>query len=212
MTGIGKLKTWLTSKESGKSLLFVTSFLFMLIFAIVFGFMKRPTEMGLSIIAGLMGMSFTQLGKIAEISGAGIKLKTRKLDKTIETATAKLEDIEELSEHLVDAIVDASTGIGALFLELGKDSIAIDTAMKGINYYAHRPVERSKNRVDAMLSGIIGKLASPSSKQEIVKLFQEKGKAALKTYRKMKENNVPSEVIEKFEKILDKTGIDYKTS
>lgn len=196
-----------------------------IVIGFIFGLFGGSTQMQWAIICGLVLVVLSMLDDFEKIKlgkdGAEFIRKAEnkiaelteleeRLTKQEENLEQEKKSLNEISDHLVDAIVDANTGIGGLFLELGKDAIAIDTAMKGINYYAHRPLDMSKNRVDAMLSGIIGKLASPASKQEIVKLFQKRSKATLKTYRKMKENNVPSEITEKFEKVMTKAGIEFK--
>lgn len=43
----------------------------------VFGFMSMPTEMGLSILSGALGMAFSNLDKISEFSGAGFSAKMK---------------------------------------------------------------------------------------------------------------------------------------
>lgn len=43
----------------------------------VFGFMSMPTEMGLAILAGALGMAFSNIDKISEFSGAGFSAKMK---------------------------------------------------------------------------------------------------------------------------------------
>lgn len=193
----------------------------------IFGLFGCSIQMQWAIICGLvliilsmiddfekvkLGKDGAELIRKAENKITELTELEERLKKQEEDLEQGKKDIKELSDHFVNTVVDANTGIGALFLELGHNTVGVDIAMKGIDYYAHRPLDASKSRVDAMLSGIIGKLASSSSQGEIKDLFNRNRKAALRTYNKMKENNVPSEIIEKYEKILEKTEIDYKAS
>ncbi len=42
-----------------------------------FGYMAQPTEMGLAILAGALGLAFSNIDKLSEFSGAGFSAKTK---------------------------------------------------------------------------------------------------------------------------------------
>ena len=44
--------------------------------ALLFGLLQRPTEMGLSIVAGALGMAFSSLDKVALFKGGSFELHT----------------------------------------------------------------------------------------------------------------------------------------
>ncbi len=45
--------------------------------SVCFGFMSKPTEMGLAILAGALGLAFSNLDKFSEFSGAGFSAKMK---------------------------------------------------------------------------------------------------------------------------------------
>ena len=47
----------------------------LLIVSSVLGFMSMPTEMGLAILSGALGMAFSNIDKISEFKGAGFEAK-----------------------------------------------------------------------------------------------------------------------------------------
>jgi hypothetical protein len=68
----------------------ISSGLVLLGVSTVFGFMSMPAEMGLSILAGALGMAFSNIDKISEFSGAGFSAKMKDqlqavIDKETET-------------------------------------------------------------------------------------------------------------------------------
>ena len=65
----------------------------------LFGFMEMPTEMGLSILAGALGLAFSNIENIAEFSGAGFsaKMKTQ-IQAVIDKETEQEDFIENEKE------------------------------------------------------------------------------------------------------------------
>jgi len=200
-----------------KDWVFGISFGCMLLFAIIFGFMGNSKEMLAVILAGLLGMGFSRLNEIVEISGLGIKLKTRKLDKKIielEDLKNELEkqrkQLEKTSDYMINAFAKAFIGIGALHIKNQDFGMAVEVAMNVVQLYAYNPKESIRSSADAVLSGISGWLSSDAVKTEIAVLLKEKELLVLSDYTKMKENDAPDEIIKKYEKIMEKVGIEYR--
>jgi len=55
----------------------VSSAIILLVVPCYFGYMSQPTEMGLSILAGALGLAFANLDKLSEFSGAGFSAKMK---------------------------------------------------------------------------------------------------------------------------------------
>ncbi len=166
--------------------------------------------MGLAIFASLLGMAFSRLESIVEISGLGIRLKTRKLERALDDASEVMEELAGLKSKVTGNAIESFTGIGGLFLELKYYGIATDIAMKGVDYYAENPLPEYESRVLSMLKGLKGLLLT-ESKNEIINLFQrKKDTSVVKTYKKMKDHNVPANVIAEYEEMMERAGIDLK--
>lgn len=55
----------------------VISAIVLLVVPVWFGYLTKTTEMGLSILAGALGLAFSNLDKISEFSGAGFSAKMK---------------------------------------------------------------------------------------------------------------------------------------
>lgn len=74
----------------------VASFVVLLGGSTLLGTMGRPTEMGIAVLAGALGLAFSNLDKIARFKGAGFEAEMR---ERIETVIEK--EIEpDVSQHL----------------------------------------------------------------------------------------------------------------
>ncbi|MDZ7686942.1 MAG: hypothetical protein U5O39_19965 [Gammaproteobacteria bacterium] len=65
------------------TILTVVSVLVLLGVSSAFGFLSMPTEMGLAIVAGALGLAFANIDKIAEFSGAGFSAKMKDQLQTV---------------------------------------------------------------------------------------------------------------------------------
>lgn len=199
-----------TKKENRKSKLFITSFLFMLIVPVFFGFMKQPTEMGLSIVIGLMGMGFANLEKIEEISGLGIAFKTREINRKI----IELEQLEyrlnETNEYMVSALIAAFRHIGFFHITNERIKDAGRVVFEAIRLYAHNPSPKIEDGFLSMLGALSRWISDgKDSKEPLISLLKKNEKIVLSDYNKMKENDAPSVVTEKYEEIMTKANIDW---
>ena len=88
-----------------KNWLFIVSLIFTLIGVFVFGILRQPTEMGIMIVAGAIGMAFSNIDKIQRFKGAGFEAEMK---QAVEKAYATTESLKELASTL------ASYGIFSL--------------------------------------------------------------------------------------------------
>lgn len=150
-----------------------------------------------------------------QISNHGLlKSRVEKEISDLEVLKVRLEEqekaLDKSNDFMVDALIKAFSNIGALHIENTKYAFAVENGMMAIQLYAYNPKKNNESGIDAILSGITGMLSGQQSKEEVIRLFKEEEKLALADYEKMKENNVPRMIIEKYEKIMSKAGIDYK--
>ena len=62
----------------------------------ILGFLGKPTEMGLALVAGAIGLAFSNLDKISEFKGAGFEAKMREQQVAESVVSKQTDDIEEL--------------------------------------------------------------------------------------------------------------------
>lgn len=93
------------------------SFAFLLVGPLVFGLLGKPTEMGLSILAGALSLAFSNIDKISKFKGAGFEAEMRekvgaiiakeaepeKSDST-HGLTGKAYGLDESTEKVVKAL------------------------------------------------------------------------------------------------------------
>ncbi|ODB82373.1 hypothetical protein A3194_19145 [Candidatus Thiodiazotropha endoloripes] len=89
----------------------ISSGLVLLGVSTIFGFMSMPAEMGLSILAGALGMAFSNIDKLSEFSGAGFSAKMKDqlqavIDKETETEISDEEDktINNMEKSILKAL------------------------------------------------------------------------------------------------------------
>lgn len=73
-----------------------------------FGYMSQPTEMGLAILAGALGLAFSNIDKLAEFSGAGFSAKMKDQIQAVvekETETAPFSNDEVAQASAIEAAV-----------------------------------------------------------------------------------------------------------
>ena len=197
---------------------FVVSLCYMLVFGVVFGLLGKPTQMGLSIVAVLLGMAFTRLSEIVEISGLGIKLTTRKLDKKIvqleelEGRLAKQEKtLDEASNYMIFALITAFRDIGVLHINNQHYVFAADVVMMAVQLYAYNPKEQYQASVDAILSGMTRWVSEGSpSRGPLTDFLRKKESLVRSDYDKLKKNGAPSAIQEKYRRIMSQAGIDLE--
>lgn len=79
-----------------KTLLSVMSSLSLFGISSVLGFLDKPTEMGLSILAGSLGFAFVNIDKISKFKGAGFEAEIREQHVAEAVVTAQTDEIDRL--------------------------------------------------------------------------------------------------------------------
>lgn len=73
----------------------VFSFVVLLVVSSALGFLGKPTEMGLAIIAGALGLAFSNINKLAKFKGAGFEAEMRMVEAIIENQTEPSSEQKE---------------------------------------------------------------------------------------------------------------------
>lgn len=98
---------------NGDGLLAFFSAIVLLIVSSAFGYMSMPTEMGLSVLAGALGLAFSNLDKISEFSGAGFSAKMKDQIQAVveketeqDTAEVKPQTLSADNSNVIRALAD----------------------------------------------------------------------------------------------------------
>lgn len=89
---------------NSKRMYFLISFTFTIVGTSVFGWLSKPTEMGLVIVAGAFGMAFSNIDKFKKVSGAGFSAELKEIKEKTNEANITFENIKNLSGRLVASI------------------------------------------------------------------------------------------------------------
>lgn len=103
----------------------IISFISILGISLVFGFLGKPAEMGLAIVAGGIAFSFVNLDKFSKIKGAGFEVDLVDLRGKIETI------IEKETEYSVSGEDENSVPNSSL---VDKNTRAVIDALQHHNY------------------------------------------------------------------------------
>ena len=88
----------------------IASYLMLLGISSIYGFMEKPAEMGLAILAGALGLAFSNIDKISKFKGAGFEAEMNMFQTMIENQTEPtLDQIEEAKEK--DNLTQKENGI-----------------------------------------------------------------------------------------------------
>ncbi|MFC1549281.1 hypothetical protein ACFL4R_00185 [Nitrospirota bacterium] len=91
-------------------LVFYLSFAFMIIGCFVFGLLDKIPAMGLSIVAGAIGMAFSNLDKFRKIKGAGFEAELKFLESSYDTNITN--ELKRINDTLV--LIDGASGFPKL--------------------------------------------------------------------------------------------------
>ena len=72
----------------------------------VYGFMEKPTEMGLAVLAGALGLAFSNIDKISRFKGAGFEAEMNMVQTMIESQTEPTSDQKEEAKKKDDLTED----------------------------------------------------------------------------------------------------------
>lgn len=70
--------------------------------AVMFGLMGKPTEMGIIVVAGAIGLAFVNIDKIQRFKGAGFEAEMK---RAVEEANATIEELREVATTSAQAIL-----------------------------------------------------------------------------------------------------------
>lgn len=73
----------------------IASYGMLLVISSVYGFLERPTEMGLAVLAGALGLAFCNIDKISKFKGAGFEAEMHMVQTMIESQTEPTSDQKE---------------------------------------------------------------------------------------------------------------------
>jgi hypothetical protein len=78
-----------------------------------FGFIGKPTEMGLAIVTGALAGAFLNLDKFERFKGAGFEAEMKKeFQKAVDEAYATIDNLKELAKPLLGAMILSLTNEG----------------------------------------------------------------------------------------------------
>lgn len=83
---------------------FLVSFLFTITATPIFGYLSKPAEMGLVIVAGAFGMAFSNIDKFKKVSGAGFSAELKEITEKTNEVKITYENIKNLTGNLVASI------------------------------------------------------------------------------------------------------------
>lgn len=70
--------------------------------AVMFGVLGKPTEMGIIVVAGAIGLAFLNIDKIQRFKGAGFEAEMK---RAVEEANATIEQLREVATTSAEAIL-----------------------------------------------------------------------------------------------------------
>ena len=73
----------------------IASFAVLLIISTVYGFLSLTTEMGLAIVAGSLGLAFSNIDKISKFKGAGFEAEMNMVHTLLESQTEPSPEQQE---------------------------------------------------------------------------------------------------------------------
>ncbi len=89
VSNAAELRRYAQKEERMKTTIQVISYLILLGVSVVLGFMGKPAEMGLAIVAGAIGLAFSDIGKFSRIKGAGFEAELREKLEVVEAVIEK---------------------------------------------------------------------------------------------------------------------------
>lgn len=79
----------------------IMSILFIIVPSLIFGYLGKPVEMGLAIVAGAIAASFLHIDQISKFKGAGFEAEMKKV---VEEGYATIENLRQISIPLLKSI------------------------------------------------------------------------------------------------------------
>ncbi|MBV1788347.1 hypothetical protein KQ940_09790 [Marinobacterium sp. D7] len=80
----------------------IASYAMLLGISSIYGFLERPAEMGLAVLAGALGLAFSNIDKISRFKGAGFEAEMNMVQTMIESQTEPTSDQKEEAKQKDD--------------------------------------------------------------------------------------------------------------
>lgn len=92
-------------KSNGsKVLLFISSFIIVLP-TLVFGYLDKPTIMGIYVVAGFLGAVILNIDKFESFKAGQIEAKLTEVEKVIDEANVTIDQLKQLNEPLMNYVL-----------------------------------------------------------------------------------------------------------
>lgn len=82
--------------------------------SLIFGFIGKPTEMGLAIVAGSLTIAFVNIDKIESFKSGVFEAKMKEMKKVVDEAYATIDNLKEISIPLIISTLNTITYLGRL--------------------------------------------------------------------------------------------------
>ncbi len=99
---------------NNKHIFQIASFVILLGVSSILGFMGNPTEMGLAILAGALGLAFSNIDKISKFKGAGFEAEMNMVQSFIENQTEPIPEQKEEAKNKDDLTARESSILKSL--------------------------------------------------------------------------------------------------
>ncbi|MGG1015034.1 hypothetical protein KFF76_09850 [Bacillus subtilis] len=78
------------------------SLILIMVPTLIFGFMGKPTEMGIATVTGAVASAFINLEKFSSFKGAGFEAELRKVENVVSEAYATLNNLKQVAKPLLE--------------------------------------------------------------------------------------------------------------
>ncbi|CAF1850276.1 hypothetical protein [Bacillus subtilis] len=78
------------------------SLILIMVPTLIFGFMGKPTEMGIAALTGAVASAFINLEKFSSFKGAGFEAELRKVENVVSEAYATLNNLKQVAKPLLE--------------------------------------------------------------------------------------------------------------
>ncbi|MEW6995631.1 hypothetical protein AADZ84_15355 [Colwelliaceae bacterium MEBiC 14330] len=95
----------------------IASFAVLLIISTVYGFLSLTTEMGLAIVAGSLGLAFSNIDKISKFKGAGFEAEMNMVHTLLESQTEPSPEQQEEAKIQNDLSHDENCILACLLVQ-----------------------------------------------------------------------------------------------
>lgn len=165
----------------------VISLFFIIAPGFYFGYIGKPTEMGLAVVSGAVAAAFLNLDKIQRFKGAGFEAEMK---ETVEEVYATVENLKKIVKPLIISLVTNLTHFGRAG---SMTSYKKNELIKELKY-----IDKSLLNKDAEVDEVLEDFYRYQTWDHLSRLIREVGK-----------ENLDDEIKNKLNKIRDYDSNDY---